>query len=236
PEHELDAVIAGHELSKSATKKAMKALTEAMVARLKAKEAKAAADDPRPVIVVTTDVHEAVAAGITALARDEDVFARGNQLVRVMSGQEGTIQHPITAATLKSVHLSRVARWTQPDGIAIKPPDDVAKAIYEVGDYPGVRELVTISDTPIMRPDGTILFERGYDAATKTILEPSVTIKVPDSPTMEDAFQARDRLMTLLVDFPLVESAAGVWFSLLFTHFGRHMIDGPTPAVIVDGN
>src|SRR5690606_39992025 len=69
-----------------------------------------------------------------------------------------------------------------------------------------LRELVTISDTPIMRPDGTILFERGYDAATKTILEPSVTIKVPDSPTMEDAFQARDRLMALLVDFPLVRS------------------------------
>lgn len=58
------------------------------------------------------------------------------------------------------------------------------------------RPLAGIIESPILRPDGTILNPPGYDAATGFLHEPAGPVpSIPDSPTRADAMAARDVLL-----------------------------------------
>jgi phage gp37-like protein len=82
--------------------------------------------------------------------------------------------------------------------------------------FPVVAGIIT---TPTMRPDGSLLTQPGYDAATRLLLvEPSPMPAIPDAPTREDALVALDRLEGLLAEFPLVDDVArAVALSALIT-------------------
>jgi hypothetical protein len=88
-----------------------------------------------------------------------------------------------------------------------------------------------------MRPDGSILSEPGYDAATRLLVDPRVEVlPIPEAPSLEDARRALALLTDLLHDFPIVASGRSTWLAGLFTFFGREMFEGPTPAMIFDSN
>ncbi len=92
-------------------------------------------------------------------------------------------------------------------------------------------------NAPVMRPNGTVLNETGYDPETGIILESTVEVPpVPDYPTAEQIRQAKDLLLEVIVDFPVVGSGRSTWLAGPLSYFGREMYEGPTPGIAFDGN
>ena len=88
-------------------------------------------------------------------------------------------------SNVAAIHLSRAGRWT----------------------HPVIAGVIT---TPTMRPDGSILFTCGYDAATRLFHVADPMLQFPrllEHPTQTDASRALDLLSSLLKGFPFVEDA-----------------------------
>lgn len=162
----------------------------------------------RPTIRVTDDLHLDVAAAIRALRADPDLYARAGALVRIVRGDAGEpIIAPHTAATLRP-RLTMFARWTKigesGDVETCIPPDAITNAVLEVRDWPGIRVLTGIAETPTMRPDRTVLQRAGYDPETRMLYIPGAEFPpVPDEPTIDDAREAlRFAWVETSYDFP----------------------------------
>jgi putative DNA primase/helicase len=70
-------------------------------------------------------------------------------------------------------------------------------------------ELAGIIETPTLRPDGSILSQPGYDAATGLLLvNPPPMPVIPEQPTRGDAEQALQTLDELLSEFPFADAAS----------------------------
>lgn len=84
------------------------------------------------------------------------------------------------------------------------PNDNVLKKTLAVRNWPNVPVLKGIIGAPVLRPDGTLLQDDGYDAATGLYLEKKVQIpRVPDRPTSGQVDAAKTFIVeTLLGDFP----------------------------------
>jgi putative DNA primase/helicase len=103
------------------------------------------------------------------------------------------------------------------------PPSDVARTILKrVGEW-GFPPIVSASTTPTLRPDGSILSEPGYDAATGLLLvDPPALPSIPEKPTFDDALEALNLLDGLLDEFAFVDEASrSVALSALITPIAR---------------
>lgn len=71
--------------------------------------------------------------------------------------------------------------------------------------------LRSIVECPMLRADGTVLAQEGYDAASGLILDTSGATfdAVPDAPSREDAVAALAKLKRIIKGFPFVEDEAG---------------------------
>ncbi|HUP82359.1 MAG TPA: primase-helicase zinc-binding domain-containing protein, partial [Pirellula sp.] len=114
----------------------------------------------------------------------------------------------------------------------IRPPNWLVNAIFERGNYDGnIRPLIGVTQTPTIRPDGTILQDPGYDQATGLFYRPNDDFpKVPESPTAEDAQRACASLFEVVSDFPFEsDSDKSAWLAMLLTMICRSCISGCTP-------
>lgn len=85
-------------------------------------------------------------------------------------------------------------------------PADVAAAYLErTGDW-NLPVLSGIANAPMLRPDGSILDEPGYDSATGIMYDPRGVVypPIPREPTKEDALAALALLKALISEFPFV--------------------------------
>src|SRR5512143_3232819 len=124
--------------------------------------------DPRPIIKLPAELHDTVDAGIVALATNENVYQRDGGLVHVIRIPEDEGQASLLAGTpvIRELHtpalaaeLARVARWwksTRKGWAECYPDSTVVAAIAACGQYRGVRPLTGITESPTLRPDGTI--------------------------------------------------------------------------------
>lgn len=209
--------------------------------------------------------HEAMAAAIEALRSDDDLFTRDTDLVHVtrVSAQDqedsaherpngeiayghiaGTPKiHTMSLATLR-VRMCQFALWERAkmtkEGVEIVPCEPtrvMAEEVRDGKDWPGLRELTGISETPFPRPDCVIVQGRPhYDARTGYLYQPSQSFPlVADAPTHADAIRARKALEDIFVDFPFA-SPAGVSACVCaaMTLVCRPAIRGPVPAWVID--
>lgn len=160
--------------------------------RREAREREREADD-RPLLRCDSELNADVAAAVDALTRDPDLYQRSEQLVRVVTTDDGEhVIRPHTAATLRA-RLAHVARFEKlhertGDWVPCLPPDPVCQAVLELREYPGVRVLSAITGAPSMRPDMSILSEPGHDPTTGLLYIPTIEFPpVPDAPTPEQA-------------------------------------------------
>jgi hypothetical protein len=89
----------------------------------------------------------------------------------------------------------------------IDPPDDVIRTLLTRGDW-DFPTVVGIVNTPTMRPDGSLLTQPGYDAATRLWYKPAADVAlppIPERPTKEDAQKSLELLEGLLKEFPFVD-------------------------------
>lgn len=212
--------------------------------------------DARPEIIVG-DLPVTVAAAIRALARTE-VYQRSGVLVHVAreaaTDEQGIVRPAGTprirsippglmrlnlheSAVWKKWHVKRGKGAEDPELVDCAVPVDVLRAVHELGEWPHIRPLRGVIDYPVLRPDGSVLSERGYDRQTGLLCEPNVHISIADAPSQEMATSAANILADLVQDFPFGTPAhAAAWVSSILTIVARPAILGPVPALLIDAN
>lgn len=183
--------------------------------------------DPRPTIhVVGGALPGNVQAAAKALADRQPctVFQRGQTLCRVAHLQEtGDIQGctiPRGTATIVTlqraglmVELGKAAKWERKNNetqewYEVDPCAKVTAALLEaVGHWVGIPSLLGISEAPILRDDGTLYAQAGYDPATHLYVEGRFPgFQLPERVTLDAAQSAAAILLQPFLEFPFVES------------------------------
>ena len=143
--------------------------------------------DDRPVIIVTTEEHEVNEQAAKGLGRDREVFQRGGELVRVvcLADQGGAGIHRPAAPRIEPLPPSIIRDRLSANAVfktvketdegstekLIHPQDWCCNAVFNRGSWPGVRRLEAVVNHPVLKPDGTILCEPGYDKDTGLLFD-----------------------------------------------------------------
>lgn len=209
----------------------------------------------RPEIIVSVELAEMVDLAERAIAADPDVYQRGGRLVRVVLTDSPLrklrMQEPapridtLPRASLRE-RLASCAKFVsiekKKDGTAerrhVLPPPTVVETLDARGTWGPVRHLEAVVDSPILRPDGTILDAPGYDQSTGLLYRPNASfLQVPRHPTKGDALKAKEDLFEAVVDFDFAgDLHKAAWFAALLTPLARFAYDGPTPLTLIDSN
>ena len=119
------------------------------------------------------------------------------------------------------------------------PTEWLVNGLYHAGEWPGLRPLRGIVETPVIRSDGSILTEPGYDQATELVFDPQ-GVNFPtilDHPTKQQARDSLLRLIDLVAEFPFEDDEhLSAWIASVLTPFARHAFDGPSPFFLMDAN
>ncbi|TCJ36874.1 hypothetical protein [Parafrankia sp. BMG5.11] len=114
----------------------------------------------------------------------------------------------------------------------VVPPARVLAAVLSGRYWPGVRPLLGIVGSPVLRPNGSLLQTAGYDGVTGLFYAPKVEIPfVPARPDRDEVAEARRFLLgDFLGGFPW-ESAAdrANYIALLVTNILRPYVRAVTP-------
>jgi hypothetical protein len=193
------------------------------------------------------------AEATAALAKHPGVYQRAGQLVRVVrdvSKLAGVTRPPnsptitVLPRPLLREHLTEVAawqKWSKSKEVweSAHPPDWAVNAIDARGEWPGIRALEAVVEAPVLRPDGTLLQEPGYDQRTGLLYIPSGRVDpVKDEPTLQDAHDAVAALLEVIWDFPFQQKDLHrtCWLAALLTPLARMAARGPAPLFMVDAN
>ena len=118
----------------------------------------------------------------------------------------------------------------------VYPPLAIARHILAQGTwkFPALRG---VTEVPVVRDDGTILDQPGYDPLTRLIYLPDPTLVIPPipaNPTRQEIEQARDFAWRYIAEFPYETTAdAANAFGLLLTVVTRTLVS-LVPMAIVD--
>jgi hypothetical protein len=211
-------------------------------------------DDNRPEILITTDEHLVNQDAVSALTRDSSVFQRGGLLVRIVRDARPAGKgirrpfspriEPLPQAILRE-RLAANAQWIRTKGdpeeelrVPARPPTWCVAAVHARAEWQGMAALEAVIDYPVLRPDGSILAQPGYDPKTELLLEfKDGPLPCPDAPSRDDAIAARDKLLDVVADFPFQSRLhRACWLAALLTPLARFAFFGPAPLFLVDAN
>ncbi|AEM88849.1 hypothetical protein [Streptomyces violaceusniger] len=150
------------------------------------------------------------------LARWDAAAEEGRGALRLMSADTLTdfVADRVDTVKVSSSGTSR----------SVLLPSRLAKALLRTAGA-GFRECTGVVRWPIVRPDGTIAANRGYDPATRLVVAPVEDVKpVPDRPTGDDVSAALAALGRLFGAFPYAApsdyaATLGMYLGPLLRHF-----------------
>lgn len=207
-----------------------------------------------PQILISTDLDGMTQSAIHALCRDWYTYQRGGALVHIAAVDAderrkllptGTpIIRGMSRATLR-VRLSEAAEWRRaappkpgapPAFFDTRPDEHVVGAVLEAGSWPGMRVLIGVSETPLLRRDGEIVQQPGYDADTGFVFVPSTEYPpIEQEPTPEEGQQAYAELRDLFSDFEFSSPEGNALpIAAILTIVARSAIDGSVPAFLIE--
>lgn len=175
-------------------------------------------------------------AAFEALVADNDppaIFVRGGKLTRVLHDEHGRARAELLSRDAIATAVMHAATFTKRRGktqrAQAEVPRYVAPTIDTLPEWPGLPALAGIVEAPVLRADGSVLQEPGYDPATRLYYRPADGLAVPDvtsQPTPADAADAARLLREeLLGDFPFVaEADAADALALLLTPIVRQLV------------
>lgn len=194
--------------------------------------------DDRQLGDMSTDALDAL---VEANSDTPTLFVRGQSLVRTITdteGRTGIAEHD--AVSLRGT-MARTAIWIRRSEKAltnVSPPESVAKDLLSLGAWPMIPNLAAVTFAPVLRPDGTVLDQPGYDNVTGLMYAPPrgfLMDRVPTDPTMEHLGDALTLLEKMLSDFPFVDQPSRAnMLALLLTLALRPAIPGPVPLTLFD--
>jgi hypothetical protein len=211
----------------------------------------------RPVIRLGTDLQRVNNEAIAAIAQhDRAIYQRGERLVRIIrlparedDGVQRPEHHPHIVAVAEPTlqeRLATIATWETWKARPLPgawettvPPLQSVRAVLARGVWRGIRLLGGIVETPVLRPDGTVLDVPGYDAATGLLYQPvgEAVGGIPTKPTLDDAKAAVAELLAVVPDFPFDGDAhKSAWLAGVLTPFAMPAISGPVPMFLIDAN
>jgi len=204
--------------------------------------------DGRPDVFLTADAHLATESMAEALRSDPDIYQRASELVHVVRHEDeedgrhapGT---PLVRACPQSWVGDRISAYARcltkgkkGEWKHVAPPPARIRAVVERGSWRGIRHLDGVIEAPALRPDGTVIQEAGYDAATRSLYAPNAAFPpIETRPTHSDAALAYAHLADVFRDFPYVapeHRAASV--AALLTLLARPAILGSVPCWVFD--
>ncbi len=177
--------------------------------------------DERPVLEIELkagDVARIVDETQRAIvASGRPVFVRGGILVEPIRTEYPTIGDDTTTVTvfraiqienlryMVNKHGVKYMQWNdkKKKNVEVDPPDKVLATLVKLGHwiFPKVSGII---NSPTLRPDGSVLSERGYDAKTQLWCWPDKSLKLPEMsarPTKKEAAEALELLKGLLTGF-----------------------------------
>ncbi|MCG3177484.1 MAG: hypothetical protein MOGMAGMI_02458 [Candidatus Omnitrophica bacterium] len=165
------------------------------------------------------------------------LFRRSGHVVRVQWDETDWPTINDVAEHALRGRLARMADWHGSRGRPIDPPAAVSQTILAEPSLP-LPPLIGLTQTPTMRPDGSVLWLPGYDPATKLFYAPPGRLQVPripDEPTTDQIMAARDKLLHVIAEFPFAEeSSRANLLATWLTPVNRAAINGPTGCAVVD--
>lgn len=208
-------------------------------------------DTDKPIIIIDTDEKRVVDQAISALATQENVYHRAGLLVQVVERGDSPkgIDRPKDAPHIVPMKQARIrellataAVWVKPtenddESPFVHPPDWAVRAVDARGQWAGIRGLTAVVETPILRADGSILSQPGFDLATGIILRSDTTFDPPAHPTKDDAVAAVKALLEVVEDFPFAQPThRAAWLAGTITPVARYAYHGPAPLTLIDAN
>lgn len=205
----------------------------------------------RTQVLITTREHEVTSGALAAVAGHTELYQRGGMLVHAVKDQRasGNVSRPdgmsyiaeLASARLREMLAERVhfARMTKEDGP--KPchvPDWLVKQITGRKQWDAVRPLEALSETPVLRADGSVLSEPGYDTATGVLYRPNGDFpRVRPEPTMEQVRGAIEFLLEPFADFPFaLPCHRSAVLAGILTPLARFAFRGPSPLILITKN
>jgi hypothetical protein len=210
----------------------------------------------RATIEVDTDEFRVTNAAISALSRHPDVYQRGGALVQVITDSRASkgVTRPDSTPHIARMRDARLRdilseqcdfqKWSaptknkEPELYSVHVPRWVSEQIAARDQWDKVRHLEAVSATPMLRPDGSVLDQPGFDAATGILYQPTRKFPgVAEQVSLEQAKRALAALEEVFSDFPFAapEHRACVLAGVL-TPLARHAFSGPSPMVVIDKN
>ena len=188
-------------------------------------------------IHVGPQLAEVADEALTAIA--PQVFARSGVLCEVIPGDRagGTWIHDLETTRIQDL-MSRAATWVRDDDkgqAETAAPLPVAAILAARRMHEGVRVLEAVTTAPVFLADGSILQERGYSAAARLWLEPSIVVDVPDEPTLAQAHHAVTVLRDLVCDYHFASEADfAAWLAGVISPLVKSATDNaPAPLFLV---
>ena len=179
---------------------------------------------------------------LTACNNPPWIFSRTGSLVRLHRNEHYVID-PLTKYTLRYALAKSARFFTIRKGekaiTEVYPPDGLANNLIAADDWPGLPEIKSIIETPVIRPDGSMLLTPGYDEATRLYLDPIVDLSglvIPETLTKKHAeASAKYILDEIFADFPFENDASRTnTLASLLSVIVRPMINGNIPLFILD--
>jgi hypothetical protein len=173
-------------------------------------------------------------------APQQRLFQRGGMLVRLKRiAQKETIKGItrdagsliIAEATPECVRLemartARYQKWNERKRTEVEtdPLISYARALAAKNEFPFKTLLATI-ETPTLRPDGSVLQERGYDEASGLYFDSAQTFPtISSNPSRDDAARALREIDDVLKDFPFVDGGGAVAVAAILTALVRRVL------------
>jgi hypothetical protein len=151
------------------------------------------------------------------VAAGRPVFVRGGILVEPIRTEYPTIGDETTTVTvfraigienlryMVNKHGVKYLQWNdkKKKNVEIDPPDKVMATMVKLGHwiFPKVSGII---NSPTLRPDGSVLSDRGYDKATQLWCWPDKSLKLPEmpiKPSKKEALESLKLLKELLTGF-----------------------------------
>jgi hypothetical protein len=218
-------------------------------------------EDTRSRLLVNTNNQKKINdAALLLLAKDPNLYARGNMLVRTIEAPGKIVYRgkdekgkpipimvippharlsPVQIPTLRE-KISAVANFTKPGRKGdreVDPPDWCVTALHAREEWPNLKNLSALVDYPVLRPDGTIVTERGHDEQTGVFYNHTGAVAVPKNPSRADALAAWERLSEVICDFPFEHDVhKSAWLAAILTPMTRFAFSGCVPVFLIDGN
>lgn len=207
-----------------------------------------------PVIVVTDrflkDKTKDTIAAVEKANQPPRLFERSGSIVRIAHDEFGAPYVEVVTENACRGFIERAAAYVNVDKEGNKvplaaPPLNIVRDFMSLPDwdfmglpYRKLPALLNITEVPILRRDGSLLTEPGYDQGSRLYYEPAAGLimpSVPNKPNKKELHEAAAFIQEPLTDFPFDSEASKTnALALLLTPVCRPMIAGLVPLCLLD--